>query len=83
MRALAAELKIRRLKPGDEIKLPQGKVAVVPAAEADEDHAVLIPEGSQSPIRLRRVEGHWKVDARPVIAARKAAAAAQQKGRGQ
>lgn len=82
MRAIAAEIKLRRLKAGDEIKLPQGKAAVVPPAEADEDHAVILPEGSQAPIRLRRIDGHWKVDARPIIAARKAAAAAQQKGRG-
>jgi hypothetical protein len=83
VRTLAAEMKVRRLKPGDQITLPQNRVAVVGPEEATEDRAVLLPEGAQVSVRLQRIEGHWKVDARPVIAARKAAAAAQQKGRGQ
>jgi hypothetical protein len=83
MRTLAADMRIKRLRPGDPIKLPQGQTAVVGPDEVTEDRAVLLPEGSPLPVRLQRVDGRWKVDAGPVIAARKAAAAAQQKGRGQ
>jgi hypothetical protein len=83
MRALAADMKIKRLKPGDRLKLPQGRVAVVTPEQVTEDRALVLPEGAPEPVRLQRVEGHWKVDARPAIDAVKAAAAAQQKARGQ
>jgi hypothetical protein len=82
MRTSAAELKFKRLKPGDQIKVPpRGQVAVLGPEEVTEDRAVLLPEGSPFPIRVERIEGHWKVEARPIIAARKAAAAEQQKGK--
>jgi hypothetical protein len=83
IRTLTMEMKIERLKPGDQIKLPQGRVAVVAPEEVTEDRAVLLPEGAPIPVRVQRIEGHWKVDARPAIAARKAAAAARQKSQGQ
>lgn len=84
MRTSAAELKFKRLKPGDPIKLPpQGKAAVVRPEEVTEDRAMLLPEGSRFPIALERIKGHWKVDARPIVAARKAADAARQKAQGQ
>jgi hypothetical protein len=83
MRTYAMELKTRRLKPGETVALPEGQPITVRAEDVTEDRAVLLPEGDLLPIKLRRVEGHWKVDARPIIVARKAAAAAHQKGRGQ
>lgn len=84
IRSSVAALRFKRLRPGDQFKLgPQGRVAVVGKAEVTEDRAVLLPEGSPLPTRLQRIDGHWKVDARPIIAARKAAAAAQQKAKGQ
>ncbi len=68
---------IRRLKAGDRYPLPPGKSGVVGAEEVGPDRAVLMPEGSPVPTRLEKVKGRWKVDARPVIAARKAAGAAR------
>jgi len=83
MRTLAMRLTIRRLEPGESVTLPKGQTLTVRPEEVSEDRAILLPEGDFLPVRLRRVEGHWKVDARPIISARKAAAAAQQKDRGQ
>jgi hypothetical protein len=83
MRTYAMELKTRRLKPGESVAPPEGQPIAVRPEDVTEDRAVLLPEGDLLPIKLRRVEGHWKVDARPIIAARKAAAAAQQKAEGQ
>jgi hypothetical protein len=83
MRTYAMELKTRRLKPGDSVAPTEGQPITVRPEDVAEDRAVLLPEGDLLPIKLQRVEGHWKVDARPIIAARKAAAAAQQKGRSQ
>lgn len=82
MRAAFAEMKIKRLKPGDRVEQPRGKAIVIARHEVGSDRAVLLPDGAPLPTRLQKVKGRWKVDARPVIAARKAAAeAAQQKGR--
>jgi hypothetical protein len=83
IRAQAAAMKIRRLQPGDKFKLPPNQDAVIGPDDVGEDRAVVLPEGAPFPIRLRKIDGHWKVDARPIIAARMAAEAARQKGRGQ
>jgi hypothetical protein len=83
VRSLAAKMKFRRLQPGDKVTLPPDREVVVGPEDIAEDRAMLLPEGSPVPIRLRRIEGHWKVDAGPIIAARKAAEAGRQKGRGQ
>jgi hypothetical protein len=83
IRAHAAEMKIRRLQPGDKIKLPPNQDTVVGPDDVGEDRAMLLPEAARFPVRLRKIQGHWKVDAGPIIAARKAAEAARQKGRGQ
>lgn len=80
MRTLAKAMKIRRLKPGDRIRGPQGKVAAVSPDDVGEDRALLLPEGAPTPIRARRVDGKWKIDARPAINQRKEAAAALQNG---
>ena len=68
----------RQLRQGEQPVIEPMLPRVTP-----EDRAVLLPEGDFLPIRLQRVDGHWKVDARPIIAARKAAAAAQPKTKGQ
>ncbi len=84
MRTAAAESKFKRLKPGDPIKLPpQGRAALVRPEEVTEARAMLLPERSRFPIALQKIDGHWKVDARPIVAARKAADAAQKKAQGQ
>ena len=74
-----AKQPIKRLKNGERVTLPRGQVSVVGANEVGEDRAVLLPEGAPLPTRLRKVSGHWKVSAEPIIAARKAAEAARQK----
>ena len=78
-RTTIVALPIRALKPGDEVTLPGGRKLVVGPDEVTETRAVLVPEGAPLPTRLRKVEGVWKVDARPIIAARKAAEAARLK----
>ncbi|MFO0891448.1 MAG: hypothetical protein U0790_20180 [Isosphaeraceae bacterium] len=79
MKAQLAKQPVRRLKPGDRFSLPRGRSAVVGKDEVGPDRAVLIPEGAPLPTRLEKVQGRWKVDARPFIAGRKAADAARRK----
>ncbi len=74
-----SKLPIRRLRPGDKFTLPRGRVIVVEPEEVGPERAVIVPEGDPFPTRLHRIGGHWKVDARPVIAARRAADAARKK----
>ncbi len=71
------KMKVERLKVGDQVKMPGNKVHVIRATEVGQDRATLLPEDAPFPTRLRLVSGHWKVDAAPIIAARKAAGAAR------
>jgi hypothetical protein len=71
--------RIGRLKPGDRFTLPGGRIVVVAPEEVGPDRAVLVPEGDPIPTRVQRVAGHWKVDARPLIVARRMADAARKK----
>jgi hypothetical protein len=82
VRTLAKAMKIRRLKAGDRIRGPQGVPVEVRKEDVGEDRALLLPEGAPEPVRLQRVEGRWKVDARPAISQRKQAATAPQKAGG-
>lgn len=68
---------IRRLEPNEVVPLPGGRTMTVPRGEADDEHALLLPEGSPVPVRCRKYDGSWRVDAGPIIEARKAAFAAQ------
>jgi len=70
-----AKQSIRALKPGDEISLPNGRKATVQPASVTADDAILLTEGFPLPHSLRRIDGRWRVEAGPVIAARKAAEA--------
>ncbi len=72
------KMKIERLKVGDQVTLPDNKVHVIRATEVGQDRAALLPADAPVYTQLRRVKGHWKVDARQIIAARKAADAARQ-----
>ena len=74
-----AQQTFRSLKAGDKFTLPQGQVVVVQAEDVGPDRALLLPEGASLPTRLRKVEGHWKVDPSAVIAGRKADEAARRK----
>jgi hypothetical protein len=71
-------MRIERLKAGDQVRLPGNKLHVTRASEVGPDRAALLPEDAPFPTRLRLVSGHWKVDAAPIIAGRKAANAATQ-----
>jgi hypothetical protein len=75
--AVVDKLQIRRLKAGEQIKLPGGRVTRVKAEEVGADRAVLMSEGMPVPTRCVRVKGRWRVDARPVVASRRAAGAAK------
>jgi hypothetical protein len=78
-RGMVEKMEIRRLKPGDKVNLPGGKVAVVQPEEVTEDRAVVLQEGSPIPTRCQKVKGRWRVDARPVIAGRRAAEQARKR----
>jgi hypothetical protein len=75
------KMPIRALKAGDKIEIPvrggKREMTVQPD-EVNDSNAVLLPEGAPIPTRLKKVDGRWRVDARPVIAGRKAAEAARQ-----
>jgi hypothetical protein len=73
------KMTIRNLKVGEEVTLPGNRKYKVPAADVTDDRAVVMPEGAPTPARLKKVEGHWKVDASPYISGRKAADAARKK----
>lgn len=79
-----AKMPIKALKPGDSFEIPGrtgARKATVRPEEVGQDKAVLLPAGAPLPTRMERVDGRWMVDARPVIAGRKAAEAARKKAR--
>ncbi len=70
---------IERLKPGDEVTLPGGRKIAVAPSEVSDTRAVIRPEGDPVPWRCHLIDGTWKVDPRPMIAARQAARKAQER----
>jgi len=64
---------IRVLKPGDEITMPDKRKVLVKPEEIAEDRALLLPLGAPEPMVCIKTD-HWRVDAGPLIAARKAVA---------
>jgi hypothetical protein len=78
-KAQFTRMPIRLLKPGDEIALPGGRKFKVRPEEVTADRAVLLPEAMPIPFRIRKVDARWRVDATPIVAARKAAEAARKK----
>jgi hypothetical protein len=79
LRKAVEAMTFKRLKAGDEVKLPNGQTLKIDPEQVSEDRAVLMIEGGPVPTDLYRVGGVWKVDARPVIAGRKAAAEARRR----
>lgn len=79
MRVAFGRASCRFLKAGESIRLPGGRELVVAAEAVSPDRCLVVPEvgGSPMPVPLAvvRTEAGWKVDATPIIAARKAAAA--------
>ena len=71
--ASIARMPIRALKAGDPVALPRNRSTVLAPEEVGPKRAVLAFEGAPVPTRVHNVEGRWKVDPAPMIAARKAA----------
>ena len=69
---------IKRLKVGDRVALPGGRTMTVDESRVNENWRLLQLENDPLPWTLVNKEGEWKVDPSPIIAARKAAAAARQ-----
>ena len=69
---------IKRLKVGDKVELPGGRTIAVDKSRVNENRQLLQMERDPLPWTLVKKKGAWKVDPSPVIAARKAAAAARQ-----
>jgi hypothetical protein len=79
-RAEIGRVSIKSLKPGDEVPQPNGRAVKIRAGEVAEDKAVLLAAGSSTPTHVSRgIDGRWKVDAAPLIAARKASVEAEKK----
>jgi hypothetical protein len=74
LKAQLDEKPIRRLKEGDPVQTPNGESMIIKAADVRAGRVVLWPAGAPLPSRVENVGGHWKVLARPFIAARKQAA---------
>jgi hypothetical protein len=81
LRKDVAEMKIRVLKPGETFAMPGNRVVTIKPEEATGDRAMLVPGGAPVPTRLRKIDGHWKVDPAPAIASRKAADAVRTRPR--
>jgi predicted small lipoprotein YifL len=79
MRSTIMETPIRSLKPGDKVALPKGRSVTVASQEVGPADAVIWPDGAPTPFRVKKVGDHWRVDASPMIASRKAADAARKK----
>jgi len=82
IRAQMPNQKFRRLKAGDEVKLPAGtRTLIVRPDEVGADRVFLLPEGppmaKMYPMGVRKVDGGWRVDATPLIYSRKAVARKQ------
>lgn len=73
MKSRLQQIPMRRLKAGDRVKLPGGKIGIVNSSDVREGRVVILPEGAPLPSRVEFFEGHWRVYARPFISARKAA----------
>lgn len=66
--------RIKSHKAGEEVKLPNGKTFTVTPDLISVDRKVLSLVAMPIPMCVVRTDGHWKVDASPIIAARQAAA---------
>ncbi len=76
-KAVVEKVALTRLKAGDEVKLLGGRVLKIAPEEVSENRAVLLPQGPPLPLFAYRFKEGWMLDARPIIAGRKAADAAR------
>jgi hypothetical protein len=70
---------VRRLRAGEVINIPGKGKMMLTNDDVSDVKAVILPDGAPVPTRCQKVEGRWKIDARPIIAARQAAAAAAER----
>jgi hypothetical protein len=77
LKARLEEQPMKRLRAGDPVTMPGGESRVIQPADVREGRVVLWPAGAPLPSRVENVGGHWKVLARPFIAARKQAEASR------
>lgn len=69
----------RRLKVGETVKLPGGKKLVIDANRVNDRTLMIDAFEAPVPFILVKAGDEWKVDASPIIAARKAAAMTRQR----
>lgn len=65
-----ANMKLRRLQPGDSFTLPGGKTLRFTRENLGTDRVCLTGDEMPTPTFLERVDGRWQVDAQPFIKAR-------------
>jgi hypothetical protein len=68
---------VRRLQPGETVNLPGGRKLLLDKSHVNANRQQLTLPGNPIPFTLIRQDGQWKVDPRPMIAGRKAAAKAR------
>lgn len=70
---LIAGMPMRQMQAGEEIDLGTagGKFVAAPGM-VGEGRAVVVPQHFPTPLSVRRVNGRWRVDAAPLVAAKKA-----------
>ncbi len=78
-----SEMTTRTLNLGDSLKLPNGKILDIGSSHVNGNSQMLLPSTpatgvSPLPIRIINLNGQWKVDAAPFIAARLTAQASRQ-----
>lgn len=78
-KAVLEQMVVRPLKVGESVRMPEGPTYEVKPDDVSDDRAMVIQDTAPLPIRCRKVDGRWKVDPTPIIAARKAAEAARQR----
>ena len=73
-KAQVAEMQVRLLKTGEEVKLAGGRTYKVRPEDVGPDRAVVLPEMASYPLVSHKVEGQWRIDVSPIVASVKAAA---------
>lgn len=70
--------RIKTHQANEEIKLPNGQTFTVTPDLVGDDRKVMSLVAMPIPMCLRRIDGQWRVDAYPLIAARRASATSQE-----
>jgi hypothetical protein len=71
----------RRLKVGDQVTIPDGRKLVLDENSINDRQQEITMPNAPVPFLLVKVKDEWKVDASPLIAARNAAAAAEERNK--